>query len=229
MTRLLIHVEGLAEEVFVNEVLRRHLVPLGYHSVSARLMGNTRLRKNRGGIRSWLAVKKDLVNHLRQDSGCVATIMADFYALPQYGEGAWPGRAEATALASNAKGQYVEAALLRDVSEEMGGDFEANRFVPFVLMHEFEALLFSDCAAFSEAIGRPDLRESFEAVRSEFSTPEDINDSPVTAPSKRIEKLVPGYEKPLLGSLAILEMGLTKIRSECPRFANWLTRLEALI
>jgi hypothetical protein len=31
----------------------------------------------------------------------------------------------------------------------MGQGFDARRFVPFVVVHEFEALLFSDCAAFS--------------------------------------------------------------------------------
>lgn len=66
-------------------------------------------------------------------------------------------------------------------------------------------------------------------IRDEFETPEDINDSPVTAPSKRVENLLPGYEKPLFGNLAVLEIGLTKIRAEYPHFANWLTKLESLV
>jgi hypothetical protein len=75
-------------------------------------------------------------------------------------------------------------------------------------MHEFEGLLFSDCAAFSRGIGRPDLAAGLQEIRDQFATPEEIDDSPVTAPSKRVEGLVPGYEKPLLGVLAILEIGL---------------------
>ncbi|MGC9946546.1 MAG: DUF4276 family protein [Bryobacteraceae bacterium] len=55
-----------------------------------------------------------------------------------------------------------------------------------------------------------------------------IDDSPVTAPSKRVEALVPGYQKPLLGALAILEIGLARIRAERPHFNDWLTRIEAL-
>ena len=83
MARLLVHVEGQTEETFVNDVLRSHLLRRGYESVSARIVGNARLRRRRGGIRPWLAVRKDIINHLRQDRGCVATTMVDFYGLPQ--------------------------------------------------------------------------------------------------------------------------------------------------
>jgi hypothetical protein len=155
--------------------------------------------------------------------------MVDFYGLPQHGEGAWPGRAEATHLEVRRKAKTVEDALLKDVSSVMGGGFYPNRFLPFVLMHEFEGLLFSDCAAFCQGIGRPDLEPHFSQIRNEFETPEDINDSPVTAPSKRVEELVPGYEKPLFGTLAVLEIGLDRIREQCPHFNDWLSNLESLI
>lgn len=70
--------------------------------------------------------------------------------------------------------------------------------------------------------------EVSEAIRNAFASPEEIDDSPLTAPSKRVEKLVPGYTKPLLGTLAVLEIGLEAIRRECPHFGCWLGRLEAL-
>jgi|ERR1700730_7334927 hypothetical protein len=229
MARLLIHVEGQAEEDFVNEVLRDHLVNQGYESVGARIVGNNRLRRRRGGIRRWPSVRKDIVNHLRQDSECIATTMVDFYGLPQQGEGAWPGRAAATGQSTQNKASRVENALLKDVVEAMGAKFNPRRFVPFVMMHEFEGLLFSDCAAFGRGIGQPSLEPKLRQVRDEFATPEDINDSPITAPSKRVEDVVPGYEKPLLGTLAVLEIGLARIRTECPHFAAWLYKLESLV
>ena len=95
--------------------------------------------------------------------------------------------------------------------------------------HEFEGLLFSDCSAFSRAIGKPELERALQKVRDEFGSPEDINDSPVTAPSKRILRLIPSYEKPLMGTLAIIEIGLVRIRRECPHFDQWLGRLEGLV
>ena len=96
-------------------------------------------------------------------------------------------------------------------------------------MHEFEGLLFSDCDALSRGVGRPELQPQFESIRNQFTTPEDINDSPHTAPSKRMESIIPGYEKPLLGILAVLEIGLARIRAECPHFNAWLSKLESLI
>jgi hypothetical protein len=228
MARLLVHVEGQTEEDFVNEVLLNHLVSQGYESVGARIIGNARLRRKRGGIRPWPSVRRDIINHLREDPGCVATTMVDFYGLPQHGDGAWPGRAGAAGSGVKHKASSVERALLRDVAEVMGAGFDRRRFVPFVVIHEFEGLLFSDYAAFSRGIGRPDKESEFRRIRDRFETPEDINDSPVTAPSKRVEGLVPGYEKPLFGTLAALEIGLERIRAECPHFAEWLSQLESL-
>jgi hypothetical protein len=173
--------------------------------------------------------KKDIVIRLRQDPSCVATTMVDYFGLPREGAGAWPGRGQATQLKPNEKAASVEKALLADVAAEMGGSFNPRRFVPFVVMHEFEGLLFSDCAGFSRGIGRPELADAFQAVRDQFPTPEDINDSPVTAPSKRVEQMVPGYQKPLLGTLAALEIGLIRIRQECLHFHEWLERLESVI
>ncbi|MGC2172392.1 MAG: DUF4276 family protein [Candidatus Sulfotelmatobacter sp.] len=229
MPRLLVHVEGQTEETFVNEVLRNHLAGIGYESVSARILGNARLRRRRGGIRPWPSARRDIVNHLRQDPGCTVTTMVDFYALPRQGESAWPGRADAAGFpGSMQKASHVQEALLEDITGEMGPNFNIERFIPFVIMHEFEGILFSDCSAFSRAIGRAELASVFQNIRDGFGTPEDINDSPETCPSNRVIQLVAGYEKPLLGTLAVLEIGLHKIRQECPLFNDWVSRLESL-
>lgn len=226
MDRLLVHVEGETEETFVHEVLAPHLRNVGYTKVSARLIGNARQRDRRGGIRSWAAARRDILNHLKEDPGCLATTMVDYYGLPQTGERAWPGRQAAGNLPFPQKAATVQHALLADVRAGMGAGFDPARFVPYVMMHEFEGLLFSDCERFGEGIGRPDLATDFQAIRDAFSSPEEIDDSPITAPSKRVESLVPGYEKPLLGTLAVLEIGLEAIRAECPHFRAWLEHLE---
>lgn len=228
MSRLLLHVEGQTEEIFVNDVLAPHLCVRGYDSVRARLVGNARQRDRRGGIRDWNAVRRDIANHLKEDTRAFATTMVDYYGLPRSEHRAWPGRARASTLPFAEKADAVEAALLADIGSEMGGGLYPNRFVPYVMMHEFEALLFSDCEQFGRGIGRPDLAESFQAIRDQFASPEEIDDSPETAPSKRVESLVAGYQKPLLGILAALEIGLDAMRRECPHFATWLSRLEAL-
>ena len=225
MARLLVHVGGETEVTFVNQVLRVHLVARGFERVDARLLGNARQRDRRGGIRGWNTVRRDILRHLTQDADCIATTMIDYYALPQSGEKAWPGRARAKALPVPDRGTHVQTALLEDLSREA----DHRRFVPFVVIHEFEGLLFSDCQLFAQSIGRRDVAVSFQVIRDEFDTPEHIDDAPETAPSKRVERLVPEYQKPLFGSVAASAIGLHKIRAECPHFAAWLTRLETMI
>lgn len=229
MPRLLVHVEGETEEMFVNEVLAPHLHSAGWDEVAARIVGNARMRERRGGIKAWNVVRDDIMRHLKEDPGCYSTTLVDFYALPQSVGKAWPGRADAARLPTAQKAPHVEAQLNADMQQAMGTGFLQARFIPFVIMHEFEALLFSDCEAFSRGIGRPDLKIAIQAVRDGFATPEEINDSPLTAPSKRVEALIPGYQKPLLGTLAALEVGLIRIRQECPHFGAWLTQLEQIV
>ncbi len=225
MARLLIHVEGPTEERFVTRILRTHLVSKGYHSVGARIVGSARRRERRGGICSWPSMKRDVVNHLREDQGCIATTMVDYYGLPSNGDRAWPGRQQASHMnGAAAKAKCIQDAIGHDLSAHIG---DARRFVPFVVMHEFEGLLFSDCAAFARAIGRSELESGFREIRGRFDTPEEINDSPTMAPSKRIAALVSGYQKPRQGEDAAREIGLARIREECPLFDAWVKELES--
>ena len=227
MARLLVHVEGETEETFVNEILKPHLWRFGFADVSARKLGNARLRDRRGGIRGWDSVRGDILKHLSEDPGCLATTMIDYYALPKSGVQAWPGRSQAGRLPFSQKALTVQDALLADIGKAMGSSFNPARFVPYVMMHEFEGLLFSDCDRFSKGIYRPELAPQFQKIRAAFGSPEEINDSWESCPSRRIIALVPDYQKPILGALAVLEIGLPVIRAECPLFRAWLEHLEA--
>ena len=97
-----------------------------------------------------------------------------------------------------------------------------------IQIHEFEALLFSNPIALAKGIYRDDLAAEFEAVRNAFPSPEDINDHPNTAPSKRIINLYKKYNKSTEGILAAIEIGLTTMRKECKHFDQWLKQLESL-
>jgi Domain of unknown function (DUF4276) len=107
-------------------------------------------------------------------------------------------------------------------------DDSLQRFIPYVQIYEFEGLLFSDCHSLASAIDKPLLAIKFKEIREGFLTPEDINDSKITAPSKRILAIYSRYNKPIHGSLAIMEIGIDAIRRECKLFDRWLQQLEAL-
>lgn len=219
MTRLLVHVEGQTEETFVNEVLAPHLYNFGYTSVGARLLGNSRMRSRRGGISDWHIVRREIDRHLAEDGGAIATTFVDYYALPEQ----WPGRQHAPTLPIDARAAHVQ--------EQVAADFAAfsdryQRFEPFVVLHEFEALLFSDCQVFGESIGHANKIEQLQMVRDAFLCPEHINNSPQTAPSKRVAAIIPGYEKVIFGNVAALSIGLDAMRLQCPHLEDWLSRLE---
>ncbi len=131
MSRLLIHIEGETEETFVREILAPHLFEYGYTNVGARLIGNSRLRERRGGIRGWNAVRKDILHHLKEDTDCLVTTMVDYYALPQTSEKAWPGRELATRVPYMQKAITVERALMADIRKELGEDYDPKPLHPF--------------------------------------------------------------------------------------------------
>lgn len=219
MTRVHVICEGQSEEMFVNEVLAEHLLRRGLYVYPSLIGkpghkgGNVRTERLLFDIRARLA-----------DGTAYCTTFFDFYGLSMD----FPGRRDAVALAGvRAKAQCVREALTASVTAQLG-EAVGQRFFPYVQMHEFEALLFSDPVAFAAGIGRPDLANQFQAVRDRHDNPEDINDGPDTAPSKRVLAIHTGYDKVVHGSLAAIEMGLDAIRGECELFHDWLLLMESL-
>ena len=145
--------------------------------------------------------------------------MFDFYGLPAD----FPGREQINfPRFSNGldKVLHLEAALQADLAFE--------NFIPNIVLHEFEAILFSDVQMFDVVQSRPGLIRRMEAIRASVASPEDINELPDTAPSKRILQIFDNYQKPLHGTEISLKIGLNQICQQCPHFASWLEKLEAL-
>ncbi|SFQ30978.1 protein of unknown function [Roseivivax halotolerans] len=112
------------------------------------------------------------------------------------------------------------------VRDKIGEDL-SERFIPYVQMHEFEALLFSDVEVISSLIGDEHLPKLWE-IRNSYETPEDINNGALTAPSKRLISIHSGYNKVVNGELISEGIGVDKIRKECPGFDVWLKSIERL-
>lgn len=155
--RLLVIVEGETEAEFVQRILKPHLVSRGFSSVDARLIGAAQERRHRGGICSWKTAQTGIVHRLKKDKTCRLTTMVDYYGLPRTGSKAWPGRAKATKAEIGNRAEIVEKAIMQAVQEHLGDRYNPQRFVPLVMMHEFEAILFSDCQKFATSVGRPEI------------------------------------------------------------------------
>lgn len=103
---------------------------------------------------------------------------------------------------------------------------QANCMFHFML-HEFEGILFSNPESF-ELIAETDVVNKIREIRESYPTPEHINNSPETAPSKRLEKLIPNYAKIKNGTLISKHMGIDKILAECPHFREWIEQISRL-
>lgn len=117
----------------------------------------------------------------------------------------------------------IHTALHKAVEDKLGAEV-ASRFIPYIQMYEFEALLFSDPELMEDKL----KAKGFVAIRESFDSPEHINNSPQTAPSKRILKLHPTYNKVLNGSILAQNITLDIIRKECLLFDAWLSKINNL-
>lgn len=223
MTRLIVVVEGQTEESFVNSVLRPHLAlksVFASATVVGKLKAQERGHRCRGGGRyaDW---RKDLRRLLEKgrDPDLRVTTMFDLYGLPED----FPGIArDPKDVGTAERCARLEAALGSDIGE--------HRLVPYIQRHEFEALVIAAHASLREVLTDADQREGLAALIAEIGSqrPEDVNEGPQTAPSKRLTRCIPGYGKLLHGPPAIEKEGLSSIREQCPRFDAWVTRLESI-
>lgn len=103
------------------------------------------------------------------------------------------------------KGSKAPDELIQTIREEIG-PCDDRFVVPYVQRHEFEGLLFSKVEAFGQVLADAPVSD-LDSIRSDFETPEHINDDRNTAPSKRIKRLIPGIEKPCTGLISRTRSG----------------------
>jgi hypothetical protein len=144
--------------------------------------------------------------------------------LDLYGTEGFPGLEKARSFRDpRERVRSIEAALAEDVGD--------RRFVPYIQLHEFEALVLADPSKLSSEFPAqtPEIQGLIELVAG-YTSPEDIDDGADTAPSKRIIEKIPAYRgrKAAVGPLVTERIGLATLRERCPHFGDWVTRLESL-
>lgn len=218
MNRVRVLVEGQTEKAFVREVLKPHFDPhqIYLHAVMLR---------PRGGMPQYTQAKEAIVRSLKEDDGIICTTMVDFYGMPTD----WPGRdQENRCLGCEAKADIIEKGVLEDIAGHLGDSFDPHRLIPYVQMHEYEALLFSSPEKLADNLGDERLSSAFLNIRKQFKNPEEINDDYETCPSRRIEKVFRNFRKTIDGVSAAYRIGLEVMRQECPHFNEWITKLESI-
>ena len=220
--RLNITTEGQTESHFVKNVLFKHLQPFNIFCDHRSVLTSKEYRK-RGGMTTYQKAKKDIQRWMsseKSDDRRFST-MFDYYALPAD----FPG--------------YVDAQKFPDpydkvkcIEKAFADDIDDTRFIPYIQLHEFEALLFSDLdILLIEYEGKTDQINILKNVLSQppyNNNPEMIDDKKETSPSHRIIAQIPEYQKVSSGSLITDLITIDVLRSKCKHFNEWLTKLEQL-
>lgn len=100
--------------------------------------------------------------------------------------------------------------------------------IPYIQVHDFEALLFSHPETTAAALRDPGRAHELQAIRSRYASPEEIDGRPECFPKARLRRLFPRYDPVLHGPSIAERIALATLRRECPRFHGWVARLEVL-
>lgn len=214
--------EGQTEERFVKDVLSPYLAQFYIYPKPILLL--TSKKKNaRGGMISYAQARRDLSILMKQFRNNdyerhLFTTMFDYYALPDD----FPG--------------FYESINFQDVRERIAflenkfaSDLGFNAFIPYIQLHEFEALLFADISLLSyEYPLAADKIQKLKMVTDVYDDPELINNSPDTAPSKRIIAALAqdyNYNKVKSGAAVTSAIGIDILLAKCRHFNHWINTI----
>lgn len=210
--RLAISVEGSTEYEFCREILRAHLAAFGIH-VEPKIVVTKRNLAGPNATGGAISIERfrNEVQRLLPSFDFVTTLY-DFYGF----KGREPGE--------------TPDALCRRMSKSLG---HPRHLLPYVQVYEFEAMLFSKPSVLARYLDNHALGTELEIAVATCGGAERVNDSPRTAPSKRLTALFQKhlnqrYDKTFHGPLLAMEIGLANIRTACPHFNEWLSQLEKI-
>lgn len=209
-------VEGQTEEAFVNEVLRPELSLRGVYVTATRITTSRNAhRVNKGGFVNFEHLERDVKRLLSSDQNRYVGCMVDLYRLPKN----VPRHSDALAYSDPyEKVRFLEQAL--------GSHFGSNRFIPFVQLHEFESLLYSDPESTKGVTGNVHLSIAMVSALAQVDgNPELVNETPEGAPSKRLTAVFPKYQKVVHGVQIAKIVGLQNMRMKCSHFSAWVDQL----
>lgn len=229
MKMKIIHVlcEGQTEQGFVENVLKPYLIENGVTAVKSVLVLTSRKENARGGVVSFQKVVNDISIMMKSNDDNdserhIFTTMFDLYALP----GNFPGYEDAQHISD----KYARVAAIEKAFAEYIG---LNRFIPYIQLHEFEALVLCGLDFLKELYKGCDKQiELLKSDLNKIDNPELVNDKPQTAPSKRIIKAIEGgkkklynYDKPKSGRFVTQNIGIDELRVRCRHFDEWVGKL----
>lgn len=206
--------EGQTEQNFIRSVLAPHLKTYNVFTKPESLL------KGQGGIVPWDRLRHGIKADVgRSKANEYVTTMIDLYAIGNY-----PG-------VERLSGEHPYDRAYR-IEQNMAQGLPNPRFLPYIQVHEFEALVFVDLSYLPAQFPDGEANNILGALQADIGEvpPEMINDSAKTAPSKRIIARLPAYAgaKAYAGPAIAEAIGVERLKEACPHFNEWVTQLERL-
>ncbi|MBQ9682828.1 MAG: DUF4276 family protein [Neisseriaceae bacterium] len=185
---------------------------------------------HKGGAISLGRFLLNAMNKIKQEQNCFVTTIFDFYKL----DSSFLKQGVENINNIYTRAECIEkfmSDILQEKLQQEQFDFRPERFIPYIQLHELEGLFFSDVEKLCSI--EPDWKKhllQLQAVQNNFDTPEHINNSSETAPSKRLDKILtnPKYRKTRHAPLIAKHITLEKMEAECQHFHQWLEKLRNL-
>jgi len=224
MLKVYVIVEGHTERAIIQQVFAPYLADQGV-LLFPRIVGKP---GKKGGDCRFERVLPEICNLILQENDTFVTTFFDYYALPND----WPEREKSRKLNFYLqKAEAIESGLKEAVLDQFD-KFNPSRFIPYIQMHELEALLFADSKIMGDILN-VDCGLFQDILENHDGLCETINDSRETAPSKRIMSVAPFYKKGSSvnahGWRILKQIGVQKIREQCHHFNDWIQKLERLV
>lgn len=208
-------VEGQTEEEFIKRILNEYFKKFSIHLTPIIIeTSRTPRKKHKGGLTTYSHLKKDILNLLSQSYIYKVSTMIDYYGLPDD----FPGINSVPDGDIYYKVQYLEENFAKDINN--------SKFLPYIQIHEFEALLFSSIDGFKSIISNSEVINRLQQIIDSYPNPEEINENPDTHPSKRIKNAFPEYNKMVHNVEVIETIGMDVILQKCKHFREWIKKLK---
>ncbi|OKJ98549.1 DUF4276 family protein [Amycolatopsis sp. CB00013] len=208
--------EGQTEETVVNNVLEPYLQDRGW-TITKSIVTTKRPATgpaSQGGVSNWAKLEREIRLLLRNSDIHTLTILFDYYGFPADG----PGMRNRPSASAYERVEHVEKSLATAISD--------TRFVPHLVLHELETWVFAAAEQLGWLFSGTGLAERLQKDVHGAGGPELVNDGIDTSPSKRLARYCKGYSKTNDGPLAIADLGIDGLRSQCPHLDSWLTHLD---
>lgn len=208
MKRLVFIVEGDTEILLVEKTIMPYLYAKGISNpINCQTITTNRKQHKKGGVSTYGKFRNEVERTLSQDN-VIVTSLIDFFKLP-----------------TDFPGFTTNSHQISKMEEAIHLDFASNpNFIPYIQRHEVESLMFSNREGFELVMDDDKELQQVDAIMQKYPNPEDINNSPQTAPSKRLAKIF-NYDKTNDGEMIFEMVGMEAMLDNCPRFAAWIKKI----